>query len=66
MKTKPLDKKSEEQNKESIFKNYELTLSEKEAEDLVKRLENGPNEKARVFLKESIEFYKNIKNRVLN
>ena len=57
MKTKPLDKKSEEQNKESIFKNYELTLSEKEAEDLVKRLENGPNEKARVFLKESIEFY---------
>ncbi len=61
MKSDTIDKKQEEQDTESLFDKYDITLSKEEAEDLVKRLEKGPNEKAKLFLKESIEFYKEMK-----
>lgn len=63
MKIEALDKKYEVLDKDSIFENYEILLSKKEAESLVKRLENGPNEKAKEFLKESIDFYKEMKSK---
>jgi len=62
MKSEALDKKYEESDKESIYEDYEIILSKKEAESLVKRLENGPNEKAKKFLKESIDFYKEMRS----
>lgn len=61
MKSEALDKKTDEQDENSIFENYEIILNEKEAEALVKRLENGPNEEAKNFLKDSIKFYKEMK-----
>ncbi len=63
MKTEALDKKYEEADKDSIYEDYEITLTKKEAEDLVERLEKGPNDKAKEFLNESIEFYKEMKSR---
>ena len=63
MKIEALDKKYEVLDKDSIFENYEILLSKKEAESLIKRLENGPNEKAKEFLKESIDFYKEMKSK---
>lgn len=61
MKSEALDKKPKEQDNDSIFENYEIVLNKKEAEALVKRLESGPNEKAKNFIKESIDFYKEMK-----
>jgi len=61
MKSEASDKKTKEQNNDSIFENYEIVLNKKEAEALVKRLESGPNEKAKNFIKESIDFYKEMK-----
>ena len=61
MKSEALDKKPKEQDNGSIFENYEIVLNKKEAEALVKRLESGPNEKAKNFIKESIDFYKEMK-----
>lgn len=58
MKTEALDAKHEEIDKDSIYDEYEIILSKKEAENLVERLEKGPSDKAKAFLKESIEFYK--------
>lgn len=63
MKIETIDKKQEDQENESIFENYDIILSKKEADDLVKRLEKGPNEKAKLFLEESIKFYKDMKSK---
>jgi len=61
MKSEALDKKHEEVDKDSIYEEYEITLTKEEAENLVERLENGPSDKAKAFLKESIEFYEEMK-----
>ncbi len=63
MKTESLDKKYEDVDKDSIYEAYEITLTEKEAENLVKRLEKGPNDKTKEFLKESIAFYQEMKSK---
>lgn len=63
MKSEALNKKYEEADKDSIYEDYEINLSKKEAENLVERLEKGPNDKAKKFLNESIEFYKKMKSR---
>ena len=65
MKTESVDKKYEEADKDSIYEDYEITLTEKESEILIKRLEKGPNDKAKAFLKESIEFYNEMKNKAM-
>ena len=63
MKSEALDKKHDEVDKDSIYKEYEIKLTKEEAENLVERLEKGPNDKAKAFLKESIEFYEEMKQK---
>lgn len=63
MKSEALDKKHEEIDKDSIYEEYEILLTKEEAENLVERLENGSSEKVRDFLDESIEFYKQMKQK---
>jgi len=43
--------------------NIELILSEKESEDLINRLNKGANDKAKKFIKESMEFYNKMKKK---
>ena len=40
---------------------FDLNLNEEEAENLIARLKKGPNEKAKIFLKEARIFYKEMK-----
>lgn len=42
---------------------FELNLDEEEAETLVDRLKKGPNEKAKIFLKEARDFYQEMKRK---
>ena len=48
----------------SIYDDYEIILSKKEAEDLAERLKRGPNDKAKKFLKESVAFYEEMKKKL--
>jgi len=41
--------------------NIEIILSEKESEDLINRLNKGANDKAKKFIKESMDFYNKMK-----
>ncbi len=43
--------------------NIEIILSEKESEDLINRLNKGANDKAKKFIKESMEFYNKMKKK---
>ncbi len=43
--------------------NIEIILSEKESEDLINRLNKGANDKAKNFIKESMEFYNKMKKK---
>jgi len=46
----------EDSLKESLFENFELKLTEQEAESLINRLKEGPTKKAKKFIKKSIKF----------
>ena len=63
MKSEALDKKNEKNDKDSIYEDYEITLTQEEAENLVERLEKGPSDNAKAFLKESIDFYEDMKQK---
>lgn len=61
MTSEALNKKQENDSEDSIYEDFEIILTEEEAESLVKRLEKGSNDKVKSFLKESTEFYEEMK-----
>ena len=42
----------------------DISLNEEESERLIKLLDRGPNEKAKKFTKEAIEFYQDMVNKM--
>jgi len=70
MTVKPPSKAEKLEEKESIpeflinsDESFELNLNEEESRNLIDRLKEGPNEKAKTFLKEARDFYKEMKRK---
>ncbi len=47
----------------SVSKNLDIKLTKKESKELIKRLKRGPNEKAKKFTKEALEFYEEMEKK---